>query len=291
MKRVTIAGFLAGALSVGVVVFGIPTRGKAQGSTGLIPGVIRDSAGRGRPLAVNLVGATRAYYADSGGRYTVPGVRQGPVWLRVLSTAWSADVREVEVRAGDTVVVNFVVAPMNRGPRHVWLGCRAPDMPAAATCLEGRRIEVDNALWANLAVFGAGVIRDSVVWSRLWTRYRDTSAKAKGLSIPYVDWARDMVILITHAQHVDSGTRGTGYEGGINRILLTPGVIRVIIGPDSTLQDPCCYVGLAVRFAEARVVPAGRDPVTFELVSLPTSMTLPLVDWRSVANADQSPGH
>ncbi len=206
---------------------------------------MRDSADRGVAVGIAVVGdGRRRGETDRVGRYAIGGLRPGRVRVQPVSSFWTAEARDVELKAGETTHVDFVVRPQNRGPRTVWLGCRAMHDVQGERCADGRPIDVQAALSRTLPVFGVGVIRDSSVWARLWTRYRDTTASARSAAVPPIDWTQEMVILVRYPAHVPTGAvpADSHLARGINRVLITSRETQVMFGPDSIMSRGCCFM-------------------------------------------------
>jgi len=96
----------------------------AQGAaTGAIEGRVRSSAGAALTGAVvRLSDGTRGVYADSLGRFRFDSVAVGRHALRALRIGyvpWSGD---VEVRAGETTVVEIALVPATMVIEEVWVG-------------------------------------------------------------------------------------------------------------------------------------------------------------------------
>jgi TonB-linked SusC/RagA family outer membrane protein len=110
----------------------------AQEQQGSITGRITDAAtGEPVPAAqVSVVGTTIGAGTNSGGQYTIRGVRPGSVELRVLRVGFSERKQTVSVAAGQTVTADFTLTPV---PISL-----APVVTTATG--EQRRIELGNSI-------------------------------------------------------------------------------------------------------------------------------------------------
>ena len=83
----------------------------AQGSTGSISGRVLDSASR-QPLAavsLRLVGTQRGAMTREDGSFTLPAVPAGAQRVRASRIGFGPQVRDVNVPAGGSVNVDFVL--------------------------------------------------------------------------------------------------------------------------------------------------------------------------------------
>ncbi|MBM3908808.1 MAG: SusC/RagA family TonB-linked outer membrane protein [Gemmatimonadetes bacterium] len=110
----------------------------AQGTQGTITGRVTE-VGTNQPVPsaqVTVLGSPAAALTNADGQFTIRGVLAGTVTVRTLRIGYAESRQQAEVRAGQSVTVNFVINPV------------PASLSAVVTTATGdqRRVEVGNAI-------------------------------------------------------------------------------------------------------------------------------------------------
>jgi hypothetical protein len=172
-----------------------------------------------------------------------------PVGRQIVTVGHVA--RPVDVKA-DTAVYVLIMARDIAAPRYVWLGCKP-----FGTCKQMRYVA--NFVQSDISP-GAGVIRDSIVWSAFVSRHATGNNAA--IRDDIIDWAHEMLVVVCGA--------------GINRVERHPDQLTVLLGPDS-VTGPMFGPNPALL---ATVIAVKRTtlPVEYRAI-LPITHVPPTVDW------------
>jgi hypothetical protein len=218
-----------------------------QTTVGAIKGGVVDTTMHPvRGVTVKIMGLALSAVTDSAGAYRLTNV---PVGRQIVTVGHVA--RPVDVKA-DTAVYVLIMARDVAAPRYVWLGCKP-----FGTCKQMRYVA--NFVQSDISP-GAGVIRDSVVWSAFVSRHATGNNAA--IRDDIIDWAHEMLVVVCGA--------------GINRVERHPDQLTVLLGPDS-VTGPMFGPNPALL---ATVIAVKRTtlPVEYRAI-LPITHVPPTVDW------------
>ena len=104
--------------------------------TGTIEGTVRETGIGGGPLAgaiVTIQGTTLRTLTDRSGRYQLANVPVGPARLNVNYVGFATGIRVVEVKAGQLITADFVLAPVTGIREEEALGKAAQPMLRSST--------------------------------------------------------------------------------------------------------------------------------------------------------------
>jgi Carboxypeptidase regulatory-like domain len=220
-----------------------------QTTVGAIKGSVVDTTMHPvRGIAVKIIGSDLSATTDSSGAYRLTNV---PVGRQIVTVGHVA--RPVDVKA-DTAVSVLIMARDVPAPRYVWLGCKP-----FRTCSHMRYVA--NFVKSDISP-GAGVIRDSTVWSAFVSRHATGNNAA--IRDDVIDWAHEMLVVVCGA--------------GINRVERHPDQLTVLLGPDS-VTGPMFGPNPALL---ATVIAVKRTtlPVEYRAI-LPITHVPPTVDWSA----------
>lgn len=261
----------------------LPLTAHSQVPAGSITGTVHDSDGRSVwPASVSLDQRKFVTNTDSSGRFTISKVPVGEHTIRVVSFRsipfTSARLRVIDsdtLRLG-TLTVRSIF------PRQVWLGCDASDAHTAGVtkCMTGRELRSGAVLSVPS---GAGIVRDSVAWQKLWARFAivPNGVPVDSARGPEIDWSHELVVLVST---LGTTTDMTGPDlTRINRVVWTGDRVTIVLGPDSVFRrTPCCR-DAELLGARMVAIPRTDAPVHFWRI-VPTPDSVPNFNFGALAS-------
>ena len=249
----------------------------AQSGDGAVTGTLRDQDGHiASYVFLQIDSLPDRARNDSVGNFRIDGLRPGIHVLRVNGLGYVAsEFRGVRVDSGRTTSLGTLVVPTER-PREVWLGCRdfVDNAATGSKCFTGRAVIAPTGVPR-----GAGVVRDSATWRKLWDRtVPSDSMETRLYRAQQIDWHLSMVILVSMGNDTYDCLGGDPLR--INRVIETANSVEVVLGPDSLQRraGPRTVLDAVASRANAAVVPRSLVPILFRYPAAVADQ-IGMVDW------------